>query len=121
MDSAIIDRLLAGVEHERTRKSPPPAFPALPDIPAGRFTDAEFQGLEREHLWKKAWFYAGHKDEFPERGSYKLWQRTGSPILIVRDQDDQINASEAASNRGNLLVRSSPGVVPSALGRRARW
>jgi len=116
MDSEVIDRLLAGVEHERTRKGPPPAFPALADIPGGRYTDPEFQNLEREHLWKKAWFYAGHKDEFPDRGSYKLWQRTGSPILIVRDQDDQINAFyNTCRHRGGPIVREDSGTARSKL------
>jgi len=116
MDKKIIDRLLAGVEHERARKAPPPGFPALPDIPGGRYTDSEFQSLEREHLWKKAWFYAGHKDEFPKRGSYKLWQRTGSPILIVRDQDDHINAFyNCCRHRGGPVVRDDAGTVRGKL------
>ena len=116
MDPAVIDRLLAGVEDERSRKGPPPAFPALPDIPGGRYTDPEFQTLEREHLWKNSWLYAGHKDEFPERGSYKLWQRTGSPILIVRDQDDQINAFyNTCRHRGGPVVRDDAGTARSRL------
>ena len=112
MDSAITDRLLASVEHERTRKGPPPGFPALPDIPGGRYTDQAFQCLEREHLWKKSWVYAGHKDEFPSPGSYKLWQRTGSPILIVRDKQDQINAFyNSCRHRGGPIVRDESGSV----------
>jgi phenylpropionate dioxygenase-like ring-hydroxylating dioxygenase large terminal subunit len=116
MDAEIIDRLLAGVEQERARKAPPPAFPALPDIPAGRYKDAEFQSLEREHLWKKSWLYAAHKDELPKRGSYKLWARTGSPILIVRGQDDQINAFyNTCRHRGGPIVRDASGTVRGKL------
>jgi choline monooxygenase len=112
MDSAITDRLLASVEQERTRKGPPPGFPALPDIPGGRYTDQAFQCLEREYLWKKSWVYAGHKDEFPSPGSYKLWQRTGSPILIVRDKHDQINAFyNSCRHRGGPIVRDESGSV----------
>ena len=80
MDSSVIEKLLAGIEYESTRKDPPDGFPQLPDIPGGRYSDPEFQRLERDYLWKKAWLYAGHLDEFPEAGSYKLWRRNGSPI-----------------------------------------
>jgi phenylpropionate dioxygenase-like ring-hydroxylating dioxygenase large terminal subunit len=116
MDSAVIDRLLTGVELERTRKQPPSGFPVLADIPGGRYTDPEFQRLEGECLWKSAWLYAGHKDEFPEPGSYKLWQRTGSPILIVRDRDDHINAFyNTCRHRGGPIVRDAAGTVRSKL------
>ena len=69
MDPQVIETLKAGIEYERTRKSPPEGFPQLPDIPGGRYTDADFLRLERQHLWAKAWLYAGHVDELPEPGS----------------------------------------------------
>ena len=68
MDPKLIEKLLAGIEYESTRKGPPDGFPQLPDIPGGRYSDPEFLRLEREYLWKKAWLYAGHMDELPEAG-----------------------------------------------------
>lgn len=116
MDSKTIDRLLAGIQYERARKGPPDGFPRLPDVPGGRYTDPEFQALERDYLWKKSWLYAAHKDEFPQKGSYKLWQRTGSPILIVRSQDDQFKAFyNTCRHRGGPIVRDGSGTVRSKL------
>ena len=116
MDSQVIEHLKAGIEYERTREGPPEGFPRLPDIPGGRYTDPEFLRLEREHLWKKAWLYAGHLDELPEPGSFKLWQRTGSPILILRDNEDQIRAFyNTCRHRGGPLVREETGTVQGGL------
>lgn len=116
MDAKIIDRLLAGVECERTRERPPDGFPQLPDVPGGRYTDPEFQKLERESLWEKSWLYAGHKDELPQQGSYKLWQKTGSPILIVRGQDERIRAFyNTCRHRGGPIVRDDSGTVRNKL------
>ncbi|MCZ6829268.1 MAG: hypothetical protein O7F73_06720 [Gammaproteobacteria bacterium] len=92
MDTQVRQRLQAGIEAERQRRDPPRDFPTLPDIPVGRYREAEFLALERQQLWSRSWLYAGHLDELPEPGSYKLWQRTGVPILIVRDQSGNVRA-----------------------------
>ena len=53
MDPKVIEKLLAGVEYESVRKDPPGGFPKLPDIPGGRYSDPEFQLLERNTYGKK--------------------------------------------------------------------
>lgn len=116
MDPQVIKNLKAGIEYERTRTGPPEGFPRLPDIPGGRYTDPEFLRLEQEHLWHKAWLYAAHVDELPEAGSFKLWQRTGSPILLLRDHEDRIRAFyNTCRHRGGPLVREDAGTVPGGL------
>ena len=35
------------MEYEANRTAPPAGFPALPDIPAGRYTDPRFFALEQ--------------------------------------------------------------------------
>ncbi|TDJ45887.1 MAG: aromatic ring-hydroxylating dioxygenase subunit alpha [Gammaproteobacteria bacterium] len=116
MDAQVIEQLKAGIEFERTRTGPPEGFPQLPDIPAGRYTDPEFLRLEQAHLWKKAWLYAGHVDELPEAGSFKLWRRTGSPIVILRDNDNHIRAFyNTCRHRGGPLVKEESGTLPGGL------
>ena len=116
MDSKVIEKLLAGIEYESARKDPPGGFPKLPDIPGGRYTDPEFQGLERKYLWKKAWLYAAHMDELPKVGSYKLWRLAGSAILLLRDQKDQIRAFyNVCRHRGGPLVTNNNGSLPGGL------
>jgi hypothetical protein len=37
------------VERETARKGYPEAFPALPEVPTGRYTDPQFYDLEMRH------------------------------------------------------------------------
>jgi len=113
MDQVTNDRIISGIQQESTREAPPEGFPQLPLIPAARYLDEEFFQLERKHVWKKAWLYALHKDELPEVGSYKLWDRNGSPIIIVRAADDEYNAFyNTCSHRGAPLVQDEAGRKP---------
>jgi phenylpropionate dioxygenase-like ring-hydroxylating dioxygenase large terminal subunit len=96
--------------YERARNGPPEGFPALPPIPSARYVDEEFNALEREHLWKKSWVYAAHLDEIPEPGSYVLWKRLASPILIIRGKDGAPRAFyNTCRHRGGPLVKDASG------------
>lgn len=112
MDQQFIDYVYQGLEFERNRKDPPDDFPALPPIPGGRYTDPEFQRLEREFLWQKSWLYACHGDQVANPGDYILWRKTGSPILIVRGKDGEIRAFyNTCRHRGGPIVRDDGGSV----------
>jgi phenylpropionate dioxygenase-like ring-hydroxylating dioxygenase large terminal subunit len=87
-------------------------FPALPDVAAGRYVDPAFYELEQKQFWTKTWLLAGHTDELPERGSYKLWRDAGPPILLVRGKDDTIRAFyNTCQHRGSSLVKDVQGQV----------
>ena len=92
MDAATIDVLKGRMEAEAARTAPPEGFPRMPAIPTGRYTDPGFFALEREHFWSKCWLLAAHKDELPEVGAYRLWDRLGLPILVVRSGEDDYRA-----------------------------
>lgn len=110
MDQATVQRFLDGMKFEAERTAPPADFPHLPDIPAGRYVDPTFLALEREHLWRKSWLYACHMDELPTPGSYVLWKKTGTPILIVRGKDDVVRAFyNTCRHRGAPLVKDKAG------------
>lgn len=112
MDAATVARLKAGMRYEAERTAPPEGFPKLPVIPGGRYTDPEFLALEREHLWRRSWLFACHTDEIPEPGSFYLFTRTGSPILVVRGKDDTIRAFyNTCRHRGAPLVKECRGRV----------
>ena len=49
MTAEEIRTLRALMEYEAARTAPPRGFPALPDIPAGRYTDPRFFQLEMAH------------------------------------------------------------------------
>jgi len=86
MDTAVVQRFLDGMKYEAERTAPPEGFPSLPDIPPAAYTDPAFLELEMTHLWRKSWLYAVPHRRAAEPGSYLLWKKTGSPILIVRGQ-----------------------------------
>jgi len=114
MDAAaterFVKRFLEGMQYEASRTAPPEGFPQLPDIPGGRYNDPEFLAAEWQGLWKRSWLYACHADELPEPGSFMLWRRSGSPILIVRGKDGQIRAFyNTCRHRGAPLVKTETG------------
>jgi phenylpropionate dioxygenase-like ring-hydroxylating dioxygenase large terminal subunit len=100
-----IETLRATMEYEATRKTPPPGFPALPDIPAGRYIDQRFFDLEIEHLWRKSWLLAAHIDELPQAGDYLLWDNAGQPVLLIHGDDGVIRAFyNTCTHRGAPIV-----------------
>ena len=110
MDAAFNALYAERSEYERGRTGPPDDFPKLPGIPLGRYTDREFYALEREHLWRKTWLYAGHLSELPRAGSYKLCDIAGAPILLVRGDDDVVRAFyNTCRHRGAPVVRGACG------------
>ena len=112
MDPKVADRIRSGMDFERSRKGPPDGFPRLEDLPGARYVDKAFIELERQHLWKKTWLYAGHADQLPEAGSYFMWRKTGSPVLVVRGKDQKIRAFyNTCRHRGGPLVKEEGGKV----------
>ncbi len=104
------DRIKAGMAYERARNGPPEGFPALPPIPSARYVDPAFVELERERMWKRAWVYACHDDELPEPGSFLLWRRLGSPIVIARTKTGDVRAFyNTCRHRGGPLVKEPSG------------
>jgi phenylpropionate dioxygenase-like ring-hydroxylating dioxygenase large terminal subunit len=102
------------MEYEAARKAPPVAFPNLPDIPGGRYTDPRFHALEKSELWRKSWLIAGHMDEIADVGAFKLWETAGQPVVIIHARSGDVNAFyNTCSHRG------AP-VVTEEKGRRAR-
>lgn len=112
MNQQTIKRWIDSVAFERARTTIPEGFPLLPDIPGGRYWEPEFFTLEHEVLFKRGWLYAGHSDQLAKPGSYFVWRRTGTPILIIRGADNQIRAFyNTCRHRGAPVVRQEAGHV----------
>jgi phenylpropionate dioxygenase-like ring-hydroxylating dioxygenase large terminal subunit len=110
MQAGEVATLRALMEYEASRTAPPPGFPSLPDIPGGRYTDPRFDALERAHLWRKSWLLAGHVDEIPKPGCFKLWESAGQPIVLVHARSGAINAFyNTCSHRGAPVVTKESG------------
>ena len=112
MDQEYLDRFRALSDVESTRTGPPDGFPALPDIPLGRYTDPAFYELERDRLFKRSWLYVVHDSELPESGAYRLCDVVGAPVLVVRGDDGEVRAFyNACRHRGAPVVRGDSGTA----------
>ena len=110
MESRDIETLRELMEYEAGRTRPPPDFPSLPDIPAGRYVDARFLQLELRHIWRKSWLLAAHMDEIPEPGCFMQWNRTGQPLILVHAENGDVNAFyNTCSHRGAPVVVEETG------------
>jgi len=112
LDPQRIKRWLDQTAYEASRETYPEGFPSLPDLPGGRYSDPDFFELEQRGLWRSSWLYAGHVDELPEVGSFFLWRKTGTPILILRDSSGRVRAFyNTCRHRGAPLVRGALGTL----------
>jgi phenylpropionate dioxygenase-like ring-hydroxylating dioxygenase large terminal subunit len=106
MDAAYLYRFRERSAYEADRSAPPPGFPALPDLPLGRYTDPAFYALERDELFKRTWLYVAHDSELQGSGSYRLADVVGAPVLLVRGEDGEVRAFyNTCRHRGAPVVR----------------
>jgi choline monooxygenase len=104
-------RIFDQIRAERQRDRVPAGFPALPEIPGGRYTRRDFFELELECVFGSSWLLAGHVDELPGPGHYKRFDRLpGSPIILVRDRDGALRAFyNTCRHRGAPVVKDAAG------------
>lgn len=122
MNQEEITTLRKLMEYEAARTSPPEEFPDLPDLPGGRYTDERFAELEKEHIWRKTWLLAGHIDEIPEKGCFRLWENAGQPVVLVNAGDDKVNAFyNTCSHRGAPVITDQSGKRPLLICRYHAW
>jgi len=60
--------------------------------PASWYNDARFYELERETVFRNNWLIAGRADQVRGRGDYVAGVITGEPHVIVRNEDQKLNA-----------------------------
>ena len=110
MDAKKIQEIKDQMEYERTRNSPPKDFPKLPEIPGKRYTDQNLFDLEMEKIFFKSWLMVFREDEIPNPGDYKIWDKLGRDILVVRQKDNSIKAFyNTCMHRGAPVVRDKKG------------
>ncbi|MEO7427967.1 MAG: aromatic ring-hydroxylating dioxygenase subunit alpha [Acidimicrobiales bacterium] len=112
MDQLLEDRIRAELVDGAERTVVDPAAVPVPPIPVERYRDARFFELENERVWARSWLFAGHESEISEPGAYKLFTRSGAPILVVRGHDGEVRAFyNSCRHRGAPVVRDDCGVA----------
>ena len=122
MDQAEVAALKAMMEWEGQRGAPPAGFPALPDLPAGRYTSPEYFALEQAHIFRKSWLFAAHIDEIPEPGCFMRWDNAGEPLIIVHGMDGEVRAFyNTCRHRGAPVVTVDRGKSPRLMCGYHNW
>jgi phenylpropionate dioxygenase-like ring-hydroxylating dioxygenase large terminal subunit len=112
MSPALIESIKRRALDEAERDGYPTGFPVLPPVPAGRYADADFAGLETEAVFGRSWLMVAHTDELPDRGSYRIVDQISKPVVVVRGQDDVVRAFyNTCKHRGAALVAEVSGTV----------
>ncbi|MFM8563355.1 MAG: aromatic ring-hydroxylating oxygenase subunit alpha [Acidimicrobiia bacterium] len=110
MTPELVKRLTEEMRYEFARTAPPEGFPALPDIPVGRFTSDEFWELEQRHLWDKCWVLAGRSEDIPEPGDFFTFDDLIHPMIVIRGRDGNVRAYyNTCQHRGAPVVRENTG------------
>ncbi|HEX9684081.1 MAG TPA: aromatic ring-hydroxylating dioxygenase subunit alpha [Acidimicrobiales bacterium] len=110
MDAATATDAERRLAAELTRAGGPDGFPALPDVPLGRYTDADFARLEVEEVFGRSWLLVGHGSEIPDAGSYRVIDLPGGSVVVVRGSDGVVRAvRNACRHRGAPVVRDGAG------------
>ncbi len=61
-------------------------------LPKDFYTSAEFLELENEYLFRREWVCVGRAEALAKRGDYLTFELAGQPIVVLRNNKDQICA-----------------------------
>jgi phenylpropionate dioxygenase-like ring-hydroxylating dioxygenase large terminal subunit len=112
LDATLEHTIREQIEKEKARTEPPPEAVPIPGIPTVRYTDPAIFDLEMERIFHRTWLFAGHDSEWAEPGAYRLFTRSGAPIVIVRGRDDRLRAFyNACRHRGAPVTRDECGTA----------
>lgn len=112
MDDALEATIRERMEFEKERTEPAPDSIQVPPIPADRYADESIFASEQENIFHKSWLFAGHISEWPEEGSYRVFTRSRSPIVIVRSKDGELRAFyNSCRHRGAPVTRDECGTA----------
>ena len=72
------------------------------------YEDPAIARLERDRIFRRAWQYAGRRDELSAPGSFAATRVGGLPVVLTRDKDDTLRAfANVCRHRGALVARGA--------------
>ena len=72
------------------------------------YTDPSLEQAEQELIFERTWQLAGHVKSLPKPGSYLTAQAGTQPVLVVRDEENQLRAfKNVCRHRGSRLLSGS--------------
>jgi nitrite reductase/ring-hydroxylating ferredoxin subunit len=115
------ERISSQIAYELGRDYYPDDFPTLPEIPGGRYTSDRFFELEMEYLWKKTWLCALRSNEIEKPGSYRIFDRLGAALIVVRGNDGVIRAFHNTCRHRGAPIVDCPGRQQRLVCRYHSW
>lgn len=86
------------------------------------YTSQAVFDADMEHIFGKHWIYVGVSVDVPEAGDYMTVQLGQQPILIVRDDDNEIRAfHNVCRHRGSRLCADDKGTVGNLVCPYHQW
>ena len=74
------------------------------------YVDEEIFQYEVDHIYMRAWLYAGHVSEIPDKGDYFLFDFAGESVIIVRSESQQVSALlNVCRHRGSRVCTQQSG------------
>ncbi len=72
------------------------------------YTDPTLLDVEQESIFERTWQLAGHVSSLPNPGSYVTTRAGSQPVLVVRDENNELRAfKNVCRHRGSRLLSGS--------------
>src|SRR5579864_9157520 len=85
----------------------PPSSPGTA-LQARLYTDPTLLEAEQELIFERTWQLAGHVSQLPKPGSYITARAGNQPVLVVRDEQNELQAfKNVCRHRGSRLLSGS--------------
>ncbi|HIG36482.1 MAG TPA: aromatic ring-hydroxylating dioxygenase subunit alpha [Oceanospirillaceae bacterium] len=69
------------------------------------YIDGKYQAIEKAHVFAKSWQFICHEEALQNAGDYIAQEVAGQPILVVRNQNNELQAFyNVCKHRGHLLA-----------------
>lgn len=78
-------------------------------LPPQAYTRADVFDLETREIFYKEWICVAREDQIPNPGDYRTAQIIDQPLIVVRNEDDGINALSAICPHRAMTVVTEPG------------
>jgi choline monooxygenase len=80
-------------------------------LPGEMYTSAAIFAAELRHIHLRNWFFVGLASEVPNPGDYRAIETVGGPVILIRDQHNELRAfANCCRHRGSLLLTGSGNV-----------
>jgi len=88
--------------------APAPAIAVGTALEPRFYTEPGLLDVEQQSIFERTWQLAGHVSALPNAGSYVTTRAGSQPVLVVRDQDNELRAfKNVCRHRGSRLLSGS--------------